>query len=67
MHAVHVGHREYKYIEVNLGGYFTYDRVYVNGSDFWPKSKILKVNFLVEYLIISDEKCIQFQEKTKFF
>ena len=23
-----------------------YDRVYVNGSDFWPKSQNLKENFL---------------------
>ena len=39
----------------------TYDRVYVNGSDFWPKGQILKVK-----LIISNEKCIKFQEKIKF-
>ena len=25
---------------------YAYDRVYVNGSDFWPKSQNLKENFL---------------------
>ena len=39
---------------------------YVNGSDFWPKCQILKLKFLNKYLIISDEKCIKFQEKMKF-
>ena len=34
-----------------LGNYFmwnsfSYDRVFVNGSDFWPKSQILKDKFL---------------------
>ena len=35
-----------KHILITYSKTYPYDRVHDNGSDFWPKSQILKENFL---------------------